>query len=148
MDKALPTGQWRKGVFEWPVRVYIEDVDAGGIVYHANHLKYAERARTELLAAGGLPHARLMQQGGMIVVGRLAIDYLKPLRLEEELLVKTRLLELGNDSARLEQVIEKAGEVAARLEVGLVYLGSSGRPARWPEAVKAALGHRQPGGPG
>ena len=142
MSNQLSCGQWRNGSFEWPVRVYIEDVDAGGIVYHANHLKYAERARTELLAAGGMRHAELMQQGGMIVVGRLSIEYSRPLKLEEELLVKTCVLEMGTASAKLEQLIEKDGQMAARLEVGLVYLGTNGRPARWPEAVKAALASR------
>lgn len=130
---------WHSGTFVWPVRVYIEDVDAGGIVYHANHLKYAERARTEMLAAGGLRHVEVMQQGGMIVVGRLAIEYLKPLRLEDDLLVKTRVLEMGNASARLEQMIERDGQVAAKLDVGLVYLGANGRPARWPEALEAVF---------
>lgn len=130
---------WSNGHFYWPVRVYIEDVDAGGIVYHANHLKYAERARTEMLAAGGLRHAEVMAQGGMIVVGRLSIEYIRPLRLEEDLLVKTRILSMGTASARLEQTIEKAGQVAARLEVGLVYLDASGKPARWPKALKKAL---------
>lgn len=130
---------WHSGTFVWPVRVYIEDVDAGGIVYHANHLKYAERARTEMLAAGGLRHVEVMQQGGMIVVGRLAIEYLKPLKLEEDLLVKTRVLEMGTASAKLEQMIEKDGQVAAKLEVGLVYLNAGGKPARWPEALKKAL---------
>lgn len=139
MEKTDSGGLWQNGYFVWPVRVYIEDVDAGGIVYHANHLKYAERARTEMLAAGGMRHAELMQAGGMIVVGRLAVEYIKPLRLEEALLVKTRVLEMGTASARLEQLIEKDGQVAARLEVGLVHLAANGRPARWPEAVKAAL---------
>lgn len=139
MDKQLPAGHWRNGCFEWPVRVYIEDVDAGGIVYHANHLKYAERARTELLAVGGLRHAEIMSTGAGIVVGRLAIEYIRPLRLEEELLVKTRILKMGNASATLEQVIEKAGEPAARLEVELVFLDVTGRPGRWPETVKQAL---------
>lgn len=136
---------WRDGYFQWPIRVYIEDVDAGGIVYHANHLKYAERARTELLAAGGLRHAEVMATGAGIVVGRLSIEYIKPLHLEEQLLVKTRILKMGNASAVLEQIIEKtgdkAGQVAARLEVGLVFLAADGRPAKWPEALKLALNH-------
>ena len=135
------SGGWHSGYFNWPGRVYIEDVDAGGIVYHANHLKYAERARTEMLAAGGLRHVQIMATGAGIVVGRLSIEYLKPLKLEEELLVKTRVVKMGNASAMLEQIIEKDGAVAAKLEVGLVYLDASGRPAKWPEAVKQALAH-------
>lgn len=134
---------WRGGFFEWLVRVYIEDVDAGGIVYHANHLKYAERARSELLAAGGIRHAEVMAQGGVIVVKNLSIRYRRPLRLEELLVVKSRVLEMQAVSATMEQIIEftgeRAGEMAARLEVELVYLDSSGKPARWPESVKSAL---------
>jgi acyl-CoA thioester hydrolase len=119
-------------------RVYLEDVDAGGIVYHANYLKYAERARTELIAASGIRHAEVMAGGAAIIVKSLFIDYLAPLRLEQEVHVETRLVELRAASAELEQLIHSPSGQCARLQVELVYT-VSGKPARWPEALKKAL---------
>ncbi len=120
-------------------KVYLEDVDAGGIVYHANHLKYAERARTELLAAGGVSHAEMLKIGGGIVVAALTIRYLRPLRLEETLVVSTRIANIAAASADLEQQISVEGDCAAVLNVGLVCLGPAGKPVRWPAAVRKAL---------
>lgn len=121
-------------------RVYLEDVDQGGIVYHANYLKYAERARTEMLAAGGQRHADMMAMGGGIVVKTLTIDYQRPLRLEEDFTVVTQVKAMGAATAELEQRVEKAGELMALLNVTLVCLNAAGRPTRWPEAVAKALG--------
>lgn len=120
-------------------KVYLEDVDAGGIVYHANHLKYAERARTELLLAGGVSHAEMLKIGGGIVVSALAVRYLRPLRLEETLVVSTRIENIAAASADLEQRILVDGDCAAVLHVGLVCLSAAGKPTRWPEAVRRAL---------
>lgn len=120
-------------------RVYLEDVDAGGIVYHANYLKYAERARTELIAASGIRHAEVMAGGAAIIVKSLFIDYLAPLRLEQDVNVETRLVELRPASAELEQLIHGTSGQCARLQVELVYT-VGGKPARWPEALKQALG--------
>ena len=119
-------------------RVYLEDVDAGGIVYHANHLKYAERARTEMIAASGLRHAQVMEQGAAIVVKALKIDYLAPLRLEQEVVVKSRVLSMGNASCVLAQEICRGADVCARLEVVLVHT-VGGKPVRWSDALRQAL---------
>ena len=141
---ALPEPGWqRDGFFNLTTRVYLEDVDAGGIVYHANYLKYAERARTELIAAGGIRHAQLMALGGGVIVKHLTIGYLRPLRLEEILVVRTRILNIAAASATLEQLIERAGERCAEMTVELVYLNPSGRPARWPVSLLAAFSANQ-----
>jgi acyl-CoA thioester hydrolase len=116
-------------------RVYLEDVDAGGIVYHANYLKYAERARTELMAGGGLRHAEVMASGAAIIVKSLFIDYMAPLRLEQELRVETTVVKLGGASAELEQLIYGPEALCARLRVELVYT-IAGKPARWSAAVR------------
>jgi acyl-CoA thioester hydrolase len=119
-------------------RVYLEDVDAAGIVYHANHLKYAERARTELLAAGGLRHVDVMATGTVIVVKTLFIDYVAPLKLEEDFRVESRVTKLGGASATMEQIIHGPAGLCARLEVVLVHT-QDGKSARWSDALRQIL---------
>jgi acyl-CoA thioester hydrolase len=135
----------------WPLRVYFEDTDAGGIVYHARFLAFAERGRTEALRALGAPHQDLVDQLGLLfVVRRVKVDYLAPARLDESLSVVTTVNELRGATATLDQVIEGAdGTVKARLEVMLVCVRmADNRPARVPERWMRALteiGKTRPG---
>jgi acyl-CoA thioester hydrolase len=93
-----------KETFSWPVRVYWEDTDAGGIVFYANYLKFFERSRTEWLRAKGIhQHALRELTGGMFVVGQADVRYLKSARLDDELLVTTSLLEAGRASMTIRQ---------------------------------------------
>lgn len=88
----------------WPVRVYWEDTDAGGIVYYANYLKFFERARTEWLRKRGINQQALREQtGGLFVVQEAQVRYIKSARLDDELLILTSLLERGRASIRLSQ---------------------------------------------
>ena len=90
--------------FEWPVRIYWEDTDAGGIVFYANYLKFFERARTELLRALDLGQQQLREQtGGMFVVTDARLRYLRPARLDDELIVTARLQDSGRASMTIEQ---------------------------------------------
>lgn len=90
--------------FRWPVRVYWEDTDAGGIVFYANYLKFFERSRTEWLRAKGISqHALRETTGGMFVVGQADVRYLKSARLDDELLVTTQLLDAGRASMTIHQ---------------------------------------------
>lgn len=92
--------------FSWPVRVYYEDTDSGGVVYYANYLKFMERARTELLRSLGLEQDRLLQEPGIIfVVHSVSIKYLKPARFNDELNVVTSVLSLGKASIRFKQTV-------------------------------------------
>ncbi|HVY13498.1 MAG TPA: tol-pal system-associated acyl-CoA thioesterase, partial [Alphaproteobacteria bacterium] len=103
---------------EWKLRVYFEDTDAGGVVYYANYLKFIERARTEMLREFGVPHADMMKDAGaQFVVRRCAIDYVKPARLEDELTVRTALLECGAASLTLKQDVVRNGMDLAKAEV-------------------------------
>src|ERR1700722_16228054 len=87
------------GRHRYVVRVYYEDTDAGGMVYHANYLRYAERARTEALRSLGIPHAELVRLHNlMFVVRRIKVDYLRPARLDESLIVITQPLQVGGAS--------------------------------------------------
>jgi acyl-CoA thioester hydrolase len=123
-----------------PVRVYYEDTDAAGIVYYANYLKFAERARTELLRQAGLTHPRLVSDYGIaFVVRRCVVDYLSPARLDDELTVYSDVVDARCASVVLDQRIQRHETLIASLRVTLACLGMSGKVARVPAAVRAAL---------
>ncbi|MFT8247044.1 tol-pal system-associated acyl-CoA thioesterase [Roseomonas sp. BN140053] len=127
----------------FPVRVYFEDTDAGGVVYHANYLRWAERARTESLRAMGLPHQLLIERHNLfLVVRRIEVEYLRPARLDDALVIETRVERLGGASLDLAQdVLDETGTTPrARLRVGLVCVSQDGlRAARIPEPWAGAL---------
>jgi acyl-CoA thioester hydrolase len=123
------------------LRVYYQDTDAGGIVYHANYLNFAERARAETLRALKIPHAGMVTlHGVMFVVRRINLDYQRPARLDDEICVETRILEVGGASATLRQHFWRDSDSLAVLDV---FLGcvrvEDGRPARLPIAWRAGL---------
>ena len=127
-------------VHRWLVRVYYEDTDAAGIVYYANYLKFAERARTEMLRDFGVSHADMMKRDGFVlVVRRCEIDYLKSARLDDLLTVETELVKLGGASVELRQRVMRDGELLADLKVLVVCIGQDGRPARIPDYVRGVL---------
>ena len=120
-----------------PIRVYYEDTDAGGIVYHASYLRYAERARTEMLRDIGFPHQRLVDQHGLaMVVRRLEIDYLRPARLDDLVTVHTNVVALGRASLKIAQIVVAGdGAILADMKVRLACIDASGRPAAMPEPL-------------
>lgn len=90
--------------FSWPVRVYWEDTDAGGIVFYANYLKFFERARTEWLRGRGIDQGRLREQtGGMFVVSEAHVHYHHPARLDDELIVTAHPIQTGRASMTIQQ---------------------------------------------
>jgi acyl-CoA thioester hydrolase len=123
------------------VRVYYEDTDAAGIVYHGNYLRFAERGRTELLRSLGYDHQALADGLGLVfAVTRCAVEFLAPARLDDLLHVRTRALRVGRARLELEQTVHRAGQVLARLELTLALLDRAGlRPKRLPEAVRAGF---------
>ncbi len=123
------------------LRVYYEDTDAGGIVYHARYLGFAERARTEALREAGVPHDELVTQFGLIfVVRRIEMHYLRPVRLDAEVLVTTGPWALRAASVDVRQSFAVGGEETGRLLVGLACVGASGgRPARIPPRWRDAM---------
>lgn len=124
----------------FPIRVYYEDTDAGGVVYHANYLKMAERGRTEMLRAGGLDHTRLRAEHGvMFAVRRCEIDYMKPARLDDALEVRTRIAEIRHASVWVEQIIHRGEAELVRMKVQLVCVTPGGSAARFPAPLIAAL---------
>ena len=125
----------------YPLRVYWEDTDAGGIVYYANYLKFAERARTEALRAAGIEQSTLKERHGItIVVRRCEVDFLAPARLDDLLEVETQLQTIRKVRMTMQQVIRKATQELARLQVELACWDDALKPVRWPEEVVTALG--------
>ncbi len=129
--------------FTFPIRVYWEDTDAGGIVFYANYLKFFERARTEWLRSLGISQSTLRETtGGMFIVGETQVRYLRPTRLDDELLVTARLEEQGRASLVIaQQATERSqGTLLAegRIRIGWVDAASL-RPARIPPNLLEAL---------
>ncbi len=97
--------------FALPVRVYYEDTDAGGVVYYANYLRFLERARTEWLRALGFDQSVLMQQGIAFAARSISAEYLKPARLDDELVVVSTIESLGRAQLVFAQRVERSGEL-------------------------------------
>lgn len=134
-----PRPGWR-AAHVFPVRVYFEDTDAGGVVYHANYLKFAERARTEMLRQIGIESSALMAERGLaFAVRHCAVDYRKPARLDDLLEVRSRLARLDNASFVLEQSVRRDGVEIAALVVRVACVGAGGGPARIPAPVRSRL---------
>lgn len=108
-------------VFSLPVRVYFQDTDAGGVVYHASYVNFMERARTEWLRTHGYSNAGLMKELGVVFVVRsLKLDYLKPALLDDLLEVTAQIKEIGRSRLTLLQTVRRRGE--ERLVEGEVHL--------------------------
>jgi acyl-CoA thioester hydrolase len=127
--------------FQWRVRVYWEDTDAGGIVFYANYLKFFERARTEWLRSLGVAQHSLKEEaGGMFVVSETSVRYLAPARLDDELLVTAQLQESGRASLIIAQAAHRGD---ALLAVGTIRIGwvdaATLRPGRIPAAILEVL---------
>jgi len=135
-----PTGAIEAGVHRLPLRVYYEDTDAGGIVYHAAYLRFAERARTEMLRCLALDHRTLRERHGLsFAVRRCTIDYRAPARLDDQLIVATRLVRQGGASLDLEQQVLSGGRLLVRLDVRLALLSPGLDVARLPAELTLAL---------
>lgn len=131
---------------EHQVRVYYEDTDLGGVVYYANYLRFLERGRTEALRSAGIDQRALKEEQGLLfVVRRLAIEYLRPARFDDLLTVTTGLARLRGASVELRQGVRLDGTALVTAEVAVACMALSGRPARLPAEVTAALRTLAPG---
>jgi acyl-CoA thioester hydrolase len=126
-----------------PVRVYFEDTDFAGLVYHANFLKFCERGRSDFIRLLGVHHQDLANpergEPAVFVVRRIEIDYLRPARLDDVLEVVTRCEEIGGASLTLLQEVRRAETVIVRARVIVVLVSSSGKPQRLGRLVRGAL---------
>lgn len=133
-----------------PVRVYFEDTDAGGVVYHASYVRFAERGRTDFLRLLGTDARRLIdgsesREPAAFVVRRMNCDFLRPARMDDLLEVETRVKALGGASVTLDQTILLAGRRIFEAEVTVVLVSVSGKPLRLSDAVRTAFeAHAEP----
>ena len=149
--QATAAGDAGSGAFDgqthiFPLRVYYEDTDAAGIVYYANYLKFAERARTEMMRLLGAEHQTMLAQDGVgFAVRACAADYLLPARLDDAIAVLTRVTAVGGASLAMAQTVVRPGRNGGAavplvaLTVRLACIDGRQRAARMPEAVRMAL---------
>lgn len=124
----------------FPVRIYFEDTDAGGIVYYANYLRYAERARAEMLRAGGLENRGLWEdEHRVFAVRRVEADYLAPAFLDDLLEVRSAITRWGGSSLTMEQSVWRHEALLVAMTVVLVCINEKGRAVRVPAGVREAL---------
>jgi acyl-CoA thioester hydrolase len=108
-------------VFSWPVRVYFQDTDAGGVVYHASYANYMERSRTEWMRTFGYSNAGLMKELGVaFVVRTLKLEYLKPALLDDLVTVTSQIKEIGRSRLNIHQTVLRGEELLVEGEVNLV----------------------------
>jgi acyl-CoA thioester hydrolase len=124
-----------------PVRVYYEDTDVSGLVYHANYLRYMERGRSDFLRLAGVHHMIMLKESEPLAwtLRSIRIDYLRPARLDDALEVRTRYIEMGGARLVAGQSVQKGGIelVNARVEACVITL--DGRPRRIPENIRKTL---------
>ncbi len=124
----------------YPVRVFFEDTDLSGIAYHANYLKWCERARSDLLRVLGINQREAFEAGeGVYAVSEAQIKWRRPARLDDELVISTRALELRAASARMEQRVMRGDELLAEVDIVAAFVTPQGRPRRQPDDWRRAF---------
>jgi acyl-CoA thioester hydrolase len=137
---APPEGRLDGPVHRFAVRAYYEDTDLSGAVYHANYLKWCERARSDLVRLLGIDQRAAQESGeGTYAVSELSIRYLAPARLDDVIVVETRAEEIGAASCRLVQRVLRGPVLLAEARVRVGFIGPDGRPKRQPAPWRAAF---------
>lgn len=135
-----PTGSFEGAVHRYAVRVYFEDTDLSGVVYHANYLRWFERARSDMLHLLGIDQRAAQEAGeGFYAVTDLAIRYRSPARLGDVVLVETSAEELRSASCRLVQRAFRDGTLLSEATVRVGFIDPAGRPRRQPAEWRAAF---------
>ena len=141
-----PGGRFEGGTHFLPVRVYYEDTDFTGAVYHASFLRFMERGRSESLRALGIDHVSLAQRGEPLAfaVRRINIAFLKPARIDDALVVRTSYEEIAGARIRGKQQVLRGEELLTEATIEIACISLEGRPRRLPgdiaEALRKALG--------
>ena len=125
-----------------PIRVYYEDTDFTGLVYHGNYVRYFERGRSDALRLMGIGHAQLLDgdQPMAFVVSKMALTFLKPARIDEELVVRTRYDAIKGPRLLISQTISRGADDLCRAEVEVVCIHMDGRPRRPTAALREKVG--------
>ena len=126
--------------FKHKVKIYYEDTDAGGVVYYANYLKYLERARSEAIYSLGLTNANLQKDHDtLIIVKSCNIEYKKPAKFEDQLVIISSILSKTKTSFTMLQIIKKNEEIISEATVQLVTVNKEGKPIKIPEILNNLL---------
>ena len=140
MAEPAPSSGWTdsgRRVHVYPLRVFYEDTDAMGIVYYANYLKFAERARTEMLRLLGTGQRALMENDGVgFSVRHCEVEYIAPALLDDVIEVHSGLLALGGASLRIAQTIRRGDSDLTRLTLKIACVSDKGRAARLPDELR------------
>lgn len=131
-------------VHRLPVRVYFEDTDAGGVVYHASYVRFCERGRTDFLRLLGVEARQLISgeastEPAAFVVRRMSLDFKRPARMDDLLTVETRVKDLGGASVTLIQTISTPQRPVFEAEVVVVLVSVAGKPLRLSDAIRTAF---------
>jgi acyl-CoA thioester hydrolase len=134
------SGRLDRGTHTLAVRVYYEDTDFSGVVYHASYLRFLERGRTDLLRLAGVDQSILHADGAGLIfaVRRMTIDYLKPARMDDVLVIETRTSEVKGASLVIAQAIRRGPELMLTADVRVAAI-ADGRPARIPDELRLIL---------
>jgi len=127
--------------YVFPIRVYYEDTDFSGVVYHANYLRFMERGRSEFLRDCGVGHRTILDEPESLAwtVRSMTIDFLRPARVEDALTVRTRVVELGGARMRLDQSVAKDADILVKAAIEVCTITLEGRPRRIPEPMRKKL---------
>ena len=133
-------GRFEGAEHVYPLRVFYEDTDASGIVYYANYLKFAERARTEMMRGAGITHVTLLgDHDAAFVVRRCVVDYRQPARLDDDIEVRTTINRVAGAHIEAKQRVVREEALLASIDLRLGCIGRNGRAVRLPAPLREAL---------
>lgn len=139
--RAPASGWFEEKTFVFPLRVYYEDTDLSGVVYHATYLRFMERGRSEFLRSAGLRHQGMLDADEPLVwaIRHISIDYRRPARVDEALEVRTKVGDLSGVRMRLNQEVRRGGDLLTSAEVEACVVTLDGNPKRIPGHVAKKL---------
>lgn len=133
MHETPYSGRFEAGAHLFALRVYFEDTDAGGVVYHTSYLRFMERARSDMMRLAGIDQRGAMERGeGAYVVAEIAMRYKAPARLDDDLLVVSRVGKMRGASCLVHQRVMRGAEMLVEADISVVLTGAGGRPKRQP----------------
>ena len=134
-------GVFDGATFVFPLRVYYEDTDFSGVVYHASYLRFMERGRSEFLRAAGVPHQSMLAGNVPLVwaVHRMSVEFSRPARVDEALTVRTKAVELAGARMLLKQAVLKGRENLVTADVEVCVITLDGKPRRVPNEIRKKL---------
>jgi acyl-CoA thioester hydrolase len=140
-DDAPSAGRFEGRIHHLPVRIYYEDTDFTGVVYHANYLRYFERGRSDCLRLAGVHHSILLEQPEPLgfAVNRIVLDFAKPARIDDALVVKSTFETFKGPRLFISQRIEREGELLVSAEVQVCCISLTGRPRKPPTVLLERL---------